>query len=129
MTKQTRIDQVLKIEKVILPWQRERLILKIVSYPLYLIHVPEIYDLKYRISIDFFWWLKLHKTLRIKITFLDFKIYEVFGFCLHHVSIRSIFRKSSKIFTYCGVMSMFNIYPPDFEVIFEFHMGNAWYVK
>ena len=129
MKKQTRIDQVLKIENVILPWQRKRLILKIVSYPLYLIHVPEIYDLKGRISINFIWVLKLHKSLRIKITFLDFKIYKVFGFCPHHVSIRSIFRKSSKIFTYCGVMSMFNIYPPDFEVIFQLHMGNAWYVK
>ena len=129
MKKQTRIDQVLKIEKVILPWQLERLILKIVSYPLYLIHVPEIYDLKGRISINFIWVLNLHKSLRIKITFLDFKIYEVFGFCPHYVSIRSIFRKSSKIFTYCGVMSMFSIYPPDFEVLFQLHMGNAWYVK
>ena len=51
----------MKIEKVILPWQHELLIFKIVSYPLYLIHVPEIYDLKNRISIDFIWVLKLHK--------------------------------------------------------------------
>ena len=26
-------------------------------------------------------------------------------------------------------MPMFSIYPPDFEVIFELHIGNVWYVK
>ena len=26
-------------------------------------------------------------------------------------------------------MSMFNIYPPDFEVSFKLHMANPWYVK
>ena len=62
MKKQTRIDQVLKIEKVILPWQRELLIFKIVSYPLYLIHIPEIYDLKEQDIYRFhMWWLKLHE--------------------------------------------------------------------
>ena len=123
---QTKADQLQKTEEVRPPSRSKDYSL---IYPLYIIHVPEIYDLKYQTSIVLSWKLKLHKLLRTKITFVDFQIYQVFGFCPYNASIISISLKSSKISTYCGVMSMFNIYPPDFEVLFELHIGNMWYVK
>ena len=129
ITKQTRADQLQKTEEVRPPSESKYYSLKNVSYPLYIIYVPEIYDLKYKRSIVFAWRFKLYKSLRTKITFFDFKIYQVFGFCPHNASIISIFHNSSKIFTYCGVVSLFSTYPPDFEVIFELHIGNVWYVK
>ena len=129
ITQKTGTDQVQKTEEVRLPSRSKHYKFKNVSYPLYLIHVPEIYDLKYKRSIVFTWNLKPHKSLRTKITFLDFKIYRVFGHCLHNASIISIFRNSSKIFTYYGVISQFSICPPDFEIKFQIQMGNVWYVQ
>ena len=127
MRKQTQTDQLQKTEEVRHPSRSKDYNLKNVTYPLYMIHVPEMYDFKR--PIVFAWHLKLHKSLRTKITFFNFKIYQVFGFCPYNASIKSIFHNSSKIFTYCGVISLFTIYPRDFEVSFKLHIGNAWYIK
>ncbi len=72
----------------------------------------------------------LHSSLAFKVLFLELNIGKVLGFCPHNVT---IFGRTGhvfqSIFSYCGCLANFTVYPSQSRFKFQIYIGRMWYLK